>query len=652
MSAFGNSFTKGLDQGEQAYYRAMEFARQKKLDERADRDDARKQADQARVDESFANLENVNSGIGDQGQQLKDAYGVTPKQIQAGIKEGGIGGLRSKLSNYDTPDSYDLQGAAPGTAAPLSGAEGFDGSTLPDKAAPGGVKPRYTADKLQEKQATDLDKEKALGAISIAKREEQGIRSSQALQKGLEFEQEFKGHLVGFTGSPEQMKRVSESIHTASPNIQVSTRDEQGFVTMSVTKPDKTKDVFRMSPQQQATLYAGANMFNKDPERSMKIMGSINASLGEVLKNESESIFKVTKENREGRLGAAHERYYDAASDSMKIKANAAADKVLMTVDKFAPEDQSALKSIVSEKDRVHGIMMKGIAESTLTPDNPAYINLKKQYDILTFQERGVYKKYSQTETPKPPSPGGAAPSGDPKDSAPIRNNNPGAMMPGGKLAVYKTPEEGIAALDGNLKRYGDGGINTIAGVISKWAPPNENDTAAYISAVASRLGIPANQKIDLSNPYTRHALSGAIMIHENGNKTVFKPGATPAAGGVTPSSNTSQAASANGPGINPSTQPASASATAPAAGATRSPYTAGRPTVSPATQSQPARATAPATQAAAEPVGRSPQSMGDDFESLPSRTALMARVKDAANGGEPLSRIEALRARQLKLIA
>lgn len=105
---------------------------------------------------------------------------------------------------------------------------------------------------------------------------------------------------------------------------------------------------------------------------------------------------------------------------------------------------------------------------------------------------------------------------------APLRNNNPGALMPGGKLASYPTMEAGLQGLDDNLSRYGQQGINTLSGVISKWAPPNENDTQAYIKDVSGRLGISPAQKIDLSNPVVRQALSTAIAIHENGVNGVF----------------------------------------------------------------------------------------------------------------------------------
>ena len=106
---------------------------------------------------------------------------------------------------------------------------------------------------------------------------------------------------------------------------------------------------------------------------------------------------------------------------------------------------------------------------------------------------------------------------------APIRNNNPGALMPGGKLAQYKTPEEGLAAIDKNLAIYGKKGVSTLSDVISKWAPPSENDTNSYIAHVAKVTGLDPNQKIDLSNPLIRHQISAGIVQQENGTKAIYQ---------------------------------------------------------------------------------------------------------------------------------
>jgi hypothetical protein len=113
----------------------------------------------------------------------------------------------------------------------------------------------------------------------------------------------------------------------------------------------------------------------------------------------------------------------------------------------------------------------------------------------------------------------------NPGAPAPLRNNNPGALMPGGKLANYPDMQSGLQALDQNLASYGKQGVNTLSGVISKWAPPSENNTQAYIADVSQRLGIKPDQKIDLSNPLVRQSLSTAIALHENGPSGVFGGG-------------------------------------------------------------------------------------------------------------------------------
>ena len=101
-----------------------------------------------------------------------------------------------------------------------------------------------------------------------------------------------------------------------------------------------------------------------------------------------------------------------------------------------------------------------------------------------------------------------------------VNANNFGNVRPVGASTGFqqpKTPEEGLQILDNNLKAYGDKGINTLAGVISRWAPPSENDTQALIKAAAQRLIIDPNQPIDLKNPAVRQAVGTAIMIQEKG---------------------------------------------------------------------------------------------------------------------------------------
>lgn len=127
----------------------------------------------------------------------------------------------------------------------------------------------------------------------------------------------------------------------------------------------------------------------------------------------------------------------------------------------------------------------------------------------------GVGAPAGQTGPSAPPA-GGSAPLG-------IRNNNPGNLRSWGDtptrggFAVFQTAAQGISAMAGNLLSYAKRGLNTVAQIIGRWAPPGENNTAAYIAAVAKKLGVGANQALDLFNSDTLQKLVAAIIGHENG---------------------------------------------------------------------------------------------------------------------------------------
>jgi hypothetical protein len=142
----------------------------------------------------------------------------------------------------------------------------------------------------------------------------------------------------------------------------------------------------------------------------------------------------------------------------------------------------------------------------------------------------------------------------------PLRNNNPGALSPGGSVAQFPTLQAGLQANDANLAGYAnDPNVKTIGDAITKWvgSPPN---APAYIKDVTQRLGVPASTSVDLTNPVQRQALLTAITLHENGPSSVFgaaqpqSAGAAPAAAqggpiyasapmGATNAANASQAA-------------------------------------------------------------------------------------------------------------
>ena len=104
--------------------------------------------------------------------------------------------------------------------------------------------------------------------------------------------------------------------------------------------------------------------------------------------------------------------------------------------------------------------------------------------------------------------------------------NNPGNVRPIGATTGFQNPatfEEGWKVMDNNLKAYGAKGINTLEGIINRWAPPSDNNnTAAYIKDVSTRLGLDPKQPLNLEDPRVRQALGTAIMLHEKGPSNIF----------------------------------------------------------------------------------------------------------------------------------
>lgn len=97
--------------------------------------------------------------------------------------------------------------------------------------------------------------------------------------------------------------------------------------------------------------------------------------------------------------------------------------------------------------------------------------------------------------------------------------NNPGNIRPAGKstgFQSYDTPEAGVQAIDDNLKAYQKKGVTTLAGIISRWSPPNENDTPTLIKNAAKHTGLDPNAPLDVTNnPEHLQLVRDAIIKQE-----------------------------------------------------------------------------------------------------------------------------------------
>jgi hypothetical protein len=160
--------------------------------------------------------------------------------------------------------------------------------------------------------------------------------------------------------------------------------------------------------------------------------------------------------------------------------------------------------------------------------------------------------------------PGSAAPSGAPAASGSPINvpyttgevavaadaNNPSGIKPGGKFAIFKTPEEGVQATQQLVDSYlSNPSRNTPASLVGTWVngKPDTGATVqngAYVSGIRKELdaaGIELDKDGRIPNtPEANAAVTRAIITHESGPErakpflplvgTEFKPTAAPAA--------------------------------------------------------------------------------------------------------------------------
>lgn len=112
-----------------------------------------------------------------------------------------------------------------------------------------------------------------------------------------------------------------------------------------------------------------------------------------------------------------------------------------------------------------------------------------------------------------------------------IRNNNPGnirlsatvwrgqsVQQTDGVFVQFTAMYWGVRALAVILRHYSTlHDIHTITGVIARWAPPSENDTASYVHDVARLSGFGMSDILNFNDPVVLRALCIAIIQHENG---------------------------------------------------------------------------------------------------------------------------------------
>ena len=120
------------------------------------------------------------------------------------------------------------------------------------------------------------------------------------------------------------------------------------------------------------------------------------------------------------------------------------------------------------------------------------------------------------------------------KQARGIRNNNPGNIRNSERndwkgevskadkkdqvFEEFETMSDGVRAMMRLLQKYQRSyNLHTVKEIVERWAPRNENDTAAYVRTVCKELQMPECCGLDLTDKGTMCALVDAMCYVENG---------------------------------------------------------------------------------------------------------------------------------------
>lgn len=277
-------FASGFNAGAGAVSRGRDYAqqreqaeRQKVIDGREDAEYTYKQKQRAGVDAAWGAYDTAAAGVGaDQQRGIQETYGMTPGQMAGAARTGGGEGLRSQLASYDAPDAYDMQ------TVPAAGA------------------PRFRADQLRVTEPDELGMERAMGRVASATRDIKGLRDSNDRAKNLEFDGDFKKYLNEYKGDEDQVGKTIEFVNGTSGRITMGEPDKNGLMRLAVVKPDKRAEFTKLSKQEQATIYAGARLMQRDPQKALTLIAGVNKTLAAAVAEDNNIQFKLGKENNDG----------------------------------------------------------------------------------------------------------------------------------------------------------------------------------------------------------------------------------------------------------------------------------------------------------------------------------------------------------------
>lgn len=296
-----------------------------------------------------------------------DAYNNSADRIKRDKQEADIQAELAKLEGTKAPMNapraeFGAQGGAglPGfsfgapqggeiTSAPTDRAQGLALSQgAPLSSAPGVATTQgfqVAPMELAPQGPTDSERERIYGNVARIKGDIAGMRQADQNGRTFKFKETFSSYVKDY--DPNDEEKVGVGIRHMNTNdgiVTVGEPDKKGYRDMSYVDSDGKGKFAKLSPSEQAQVYAAAQMMGDYPEESIAKIRDVNKELGDALARRNSSVTGVT---------GANNTVNNLRNDDTR------ADKTLASQEQYR-KDQNALGWARIQQDGAHQAAVRG----------------------------------------------------------------------------------------------------------------------------------------------------------------------------------------------------------------------------------------------------------------------------------------------------
>lgn len=273
---------------------------------------------------------------------------------------GAQGGAGLPGFSFGAPQGGEITSAPTGRAQGLALSQGAPLSSAPGVAPTQGF--QVAPMELAPQGPTDSERERIYGNVARIKGDIAGMRQADQNSRTFKFKETFSSYVKDY--DPNDEEKVGVGIRHMNTNdgiVTVGEPDKKGYRDMSYVDSDGKGKFAKLSPSEQAQVYAAAQMMGDYPEESIAKIRDVNKELGDALARRNSSVTGVTGTNN---------TVNNLRNDDTR------ADKTLASQEQYR-KDQNALGWARLQQDGAHQAAVRAAASDRRSSDLREFVDGK-----------------------------------------------------------------------------------------------------------------------------------------------------------------------------------------------------------------------------------------------------------------------------------